>query len=171
MPPQAKWKIVRKAARARRYAPTFALLISAAAPSHSNTAPADGPGRSLAGVTLSITATGFRSIKGQAIIALYSSPESWLKSEKALHVQAVRIDSTSVTVRFADLAPGIYAASAIHDENENGKLDMRYFPIPRPRGGAGVSNNARRTLGPPAWDAARFTLPDSAYAVTIVLRY
>jgi uncharacterized protein (DUF2141 family) len=127
--------------------------------------------RALGKVTLSVTATGFKSTKGQAIVALYSSAESWLKSEKALRVETLKIDGASVTVRFADLTPGVYAASAIHDENENGKLDMRYFPIPRPREGAGVSNDARKSLGPPSWDDAKFTLPDSAYAITITLRY
>ncbi|MFI5229878.1 MAG: DUF2141 domain-containing protein, partial [Gemmatimonadales bacterium] len=100
-----------------------------------------------------------------------ASSESWLKSEKAMRLETVKIEGPSVTVTFADLQPGVYAASAIHDENVNGKLDMRYFPIPRPKEGAGVSNDARKRLGPPSWDDAKFVLPDSAYAITIALRY
>jgi len=123
------------------------------------------------GVALSITASGFRNTKGRAIIALYASSEAWLKSDKALRVETATIDGPSVTVRFIDLQPGVYAASAIHDENDNGKLDMRYFPVPRPSEGAGVSNNGRKRFGPPSWEDATFVLPDSAYAITINLRY
>lgn len=122
-------------------------------------------------VRLSITATGFKNTTGQAIIALYSSKETWLKSDRALRLQTVAIVGSSVTVTFDTLSPGTYAASAIHDENKNGKLDMRYFPIPRPREGAGVSNNARKALGPPSWDDAKFVLGDSASAITFRIRY
>jgi uncharacterized protein (DUF2141 family) len=122
-------------------------------------------------VRLTITATGFKNTTGQAIIALYTSKETWLKSEKALRLQTTPIVGSSVTVTFDSLSPGIYAASAIHDENKNGKLDMRYFPIPRPREGAGVSNNARKALGPPSWDDAKFVLRDSVAALTFNIRY
>ena len=122
-------------------------------------------------IRLTVTATGFRNTKGRAIVALYTSKEAWLHTEKALRVRTVPITGPDVTVTFDSLAPGTYAASAIHDENENGKLDMRYFPIPHPREGAGVSNNARKALGPPAWNDARFVLPDSATAITFTIRY
>jgi uncharacterized protein (DUF2141 family) len=122
-------------------------------------------------IRLTITATGFRNTTGQAIIALYSSKETWLKSARALRLQAVPIVGSSVTVTFDSLVPGTYAASAIHDENKNGKLDMRYFPIPRPREGAGVSNNARKALGPPSWHDAKFIVRDTATALTFNIRY
>ncbi len=162
--------------RAERQAPTYAcmagtMFVLTALVSRidrPNTAVAAKPPQS---TTLSITATGFRNTKGQAIFALFDSPERWLKNEKATRTATVKIAGPAVTVTFTDLQPGVYAASAIHDENENGKLDMRYFPIPRPREGAGVSKGARKRLGPPSWDDAKFVLPDSAYAITIALRY
>ncbi|MFI5231656.1 MAG: DUF2141 domain-containing protein [Gemmatimonadales bacterium] len=120
---------------------------------------------------LTITATDFKNTTGQAIIALYASKETWLKSERALRLQIIPIVGSSVTVTFDSLSPGTYAASAIHDENKNGKLDMRYFPIPGPREGAGVSNNARKALGPPSWDDAKFMLQDTATVITFSIRY
>lgn len=123
------------------------------------------------GATLSVTVNGFKDTKGQAIVAVYSSPETWLKSEKAVRRKKSKLNGPDLTVEFTDLAPGVFAVSAIHDENNNGKLDMRYFPVPRPREGAGVSNDARKALGPPSWDDAKFTVPATGYSITITLRY
>lgn len=120
---------------------------------------------------LSVIATGFKNTKGKAIFALYASSEAWLKTDKALHVETVPITGDSVTVVFRDLIPGVYGASVIHDENGNGKLDMRWLPVPRPREGAGVSRDARKKFGPPSWDDAKFSLTDSSYAITIKLQY
>lgn len=122
-------------------------------------------------LSLTISVTGFRSEKGQAIVALYTSKESWLKSDRALRSRTLKIAGSSVTVVFDSLEAGTYAASAIHDENANGKLDMRYFPVPGPREGAGVSNNARKALGPPSWDDAKFTLSDGAKSIEFSIRY
>jgi uncharacterized protein (DUF2141 family) len=122
-------------------------------------------------VALSVMATGFKNTKGKAIFALYASSEAWLKTEKALHVETVPITGDSVTVVFRDVMPGVYGASVIHDENGNGKLDMRWLPVPRPREGAGVSRDARKKFGPPSWDDAKFALSDSSYAITIKLQY
>ena len=122
-------------------------------------------------VSLTISVTGFRNEKGQAIVALYASKESWLKSGRALRSRTLKITGSGVTVVFDSLEAGTYAASAVHDENANGKLDMRYFPIPGPSEGAGVSNNARKALGPPSWDDAKFTLGDSAKAIAFSIRY
>lgn len=120
---------------------------------------------------LSVTATGFKNTKGKAIFALYASPEAWLKTEKAVRLETVPISGEKVIVVFRDVAAGVYAAAVIHDENENGKLDMRYFPVPHPSEGAGVSNDARKKFGPPSWEDAKFSLPDSAFAITIKLQY
>ena len=146
-------------------------LILCTVPSWSGERAATPPLRAPTTATLTITATGFRNRKGHAIIALYASADSWLKSEKALRLATLPIEGADVTARFTDLTPGVYAASAIHDENDNGKLDMRYFPIPHPREGAGVSNDARGRLGPPAWRNATFLIPDSGAAIVITLRY
>jgi len=121
--------------------------------------------------TLSVSAEAFKNTKGQAIIAVYSSKETWLQPDKAIRFQKVKPVTAEINVRFEGLAPGTYAVSVIHDENENGKLDMRYFPIPRPREGAGVSNDARKSIGPPAWEDSRFTLSSVGTAIHIKIRY
>lgn len=122
-------------------------------------------------LSLTVSVSGFRNQKGQAIVALFRSKETWLKNDRALRSRTLRITGPSLTVVFDSLEAGTYAASAFHDENANGKLDMHYFPIPGPSEGAGVSNNARKALGPPSWDDAKFTLSDSPKAIEFSIRY
>ncbi len=119
---------------------------------------------------LSVAATGFKSVEGQAIVAVYASRETWLHADKAFRVQQVKLIEPSITVEFADLPAGTYGVSVIHDENSNGKLDMRYLPVPGPREGAGVSNNARKRLGPPSWDDSKFLLSDDGAAIEITIQ-
>ena len=107
----------------------------------------------------------------QAIVAVYSSKDAWLKVDRAVQVRKVKISGKKVDVTFNGLAPGAYAVSVVHDENENGKLDIRYFPYPRPEEGAGVSNDATATIGPPSWSDSTFRLTDKGGGIRIKVRY
>jgi uncharacterized protein (DUF2141 family) len=162
------------AALAQRTARRFAmgiLLLNAISASRSDS-PALAPARGAhAGADLTVTAAEFRNKKGHARFALFTTEDSWLNGDKAFRVAVAAIDSTAVTTVFHDLPPGVYAASVFHDEDDNGKLDMRYLPFPKLLEGAGVSNNATRRFGPPRWRDATFTVADTAAAITIVLRY
>jgi uncharacterized protein (DUF2141 family) len=109
---------------------------------------------------ITVHATGFRNADGQAIVALYRSASDWLKVGQAHRVATVPIGNGAVDVRFDGLDAGTYAVSVIHDENRNGKLDMRWFPWPKPKEGAGVSNDARG--GPPRWRDAKLELDRDA---------
>lgn len=121
--------------------------------------------------SLTVSATNFRADKGQAIVAVYSSKDAWLKVDRAVQVRKVKISGKKVDVTFNGLAPGAYAVSVVHDENENGKLDIRYFPYPRPEEGAGVSNDATATIGPPSWSDSTFRLTDKGGGIRIKVRY
>lgn len=121
-------------------------------------------------VTMQVTASGFKNAKGQAIVAIYTSKDSWLKLEKAVKLVKAPINGNSLQVSFS-LPPGVYAVSVIHDENANGKLDMQWFPIPKPSEGAGVSNDATATIGPPSYGDARFAMSERGAALAIRVRY
>ena len=75
---------------------------------------------------------------GVLVVALYRGAEGWLKLEKAVKTMKRPAQSDSITVTFDDLPHGAYAVQVLHDENENGKLDFRWFPFPKPKEGAGV---------------------------------
>lgn len=145
----------------------FTTLALAALGAFRGDARAEGDAR----VSLAIDAVDFKGQKGQAIIAVYDAKDAWLKLEKAVQVKKVKLGGARLHAQFDGLAPGVYAVSVIHDENENGKLDMQWFPIPRPAEGAGVSNDASATVGPPSFADARFRLGDKGGALTIHMRY
>ena len=122
-------------------------------------------------VRLSVSAVDFRNTRGQALVAVFDSKDSWLKLDKAVRLEKVKLDKTTLDVTFRELPPGTYGVAVIHDENENGKLDMRWLPYPKPIEGAGASNDAPASVGPPSWSDARFKLTEKGGALTIHLRY
>ena len=130
-------------------------------------APAAAPAR----VSLVIDALDFKGSKGRVLFAVYDASETWLKPPRALKLVTTPITGSKVSVTIGDLPPGIYAVSVIHDANTNNKLDMHWFPVPGPDEGAGVSNDATATFGPPSFKDARFRLGDKGGLVTIHVRY
>ena len=62
----------------------------------------------------------------------------------------------STTVRVEGVPPGVYAAQAYDDRNDNEKVDRRP-PFGLPVEGVGFSNNASIGLRGPRWAGAAFT--------------
>jgi len=83
----------------------------------------------------------------------------------------VDIDPKSLKARvvWGDLAPGVYAVSAHHDENGNGKMDTNFLGIPKE--GHGVSNNPAPKRRKPHFDEAQFSLATPQQTVEIKLIY
>jgi uncharacterized protein (DUF2141 family) len=132
---------------------------------------ASAPGDASAGAVV-VTAVGIKADQGGSlVVALYRDKASWLDEDRAFLKKVVKVTSDSMTVTFEGVPlDSTYAVEVIHDKNDNGKLDMKKFPYPRPKEGAGVSNNTFR-LGPPAYDKARFALAESSVIVRVVMRY
>ena len=107
---------------------------------------------------------------GNLVLALYQNKNSWLKLDRATATKIVPVKSDTVFVVFEGVLPGQYALSVIHDKNENGKFDMRIFPFPKPKEGAGVSNNHRRK-GKPKYEKALFTVGKENTSLQIELFY
>jgi len=91
---------------------------------------------------------------------------SWLKSPLA--TATVRADRATALCVFESIPPGVYALSAFHDKNNNGKLDTNLLSIPTEDYGA--SNNARGTFGPPSFDDAKFTYRGGTVRLEAVLK-
>ncbi len=153
----------------RRIAARVAMIAMAAlgvAASAASDARADGK------VSFTVDAVGFKGGKGQAIVALFDAKDAWPKLDRALRLEKIKpIKDGAVSFTFGDLPPGDYAVEVIHDENENGKLDMRWLPFPQPAEGAACSNDAAATLGPPSWSDAHFRLGASGGSITMHMRY
>jgi uncharacterized protein (DUF2141 family) len=119
-----------------------------------------------------VTVVNIRSDEGgNLIVSLYAAGETWLDIEKAFITEILSVDSDSMTVRFTDVPyDSAYAVAVVHDKNRNGKMDMRKFPWPKPKEGAGVSNNDFG-FGPPDYDDALIKLDSPILNIRIELRY
>lgn len=117
--------------------------------------------------TVSVTVTGVRNDHGHVRVAIcpreiFLRPHCpWFANSPA------RAGQVLVTV--PDVPPGIYAAEAFHDEDDNGKLERSFLGLPEE--GMGFSNNARMYFGPPRFDAASFTVDGASTAIAFALKY
>ena len=114
---------------------------------------------------LAIDVHGVRSGDGRVYLALHgpATKETFPSGEAV--VEGLRASARAGTMRFVvqDLAPGRYALSAFHDENDNGELDANLLGIPSE--GYGFGNDASAAFGPPSFEAAAVDV-DAASAVT-----
>jgi uncharacterized protein (DUF2141 family) len=119
--------------------------------------------------SLDVAITGKRSAKGNMLVCLTANPKAFpdcSKDPKALNAKVSAGSDT--TVHFDSVAPGSYAISMIHDENGNGKMDMRVF---LPKEGFGFSRNPAITFGPPKFGAASFKVTAGANSQSVKIKY
>lgn len=108
---------------------------------------------------------------GELVVLLYDGDDAWLEQERATARRVVPVAAAAQSVTFAEVPYGTaYAVQAFHDRNGNGRMDMRWFPYPKPAEGAGVSNNTLR-FGPPEYAKARFALSAPVTGLRIELSY
>lgn len=110
------------------------------------------PGAAAESCTLNIHITGLRNQKGDAAALAFASPHGWPEDkDKASAAETAPIHGSQATVSLR-VPPGEYAVAALHDENENQKLDRDFFGIPTE--GFGFSNNPRVFLSAPPFKKA-----------------
>lgn len=134
-------------------------------PDDSDDAAAPGP----AGLT--VVVDGLRSGDGTVLVTVFDGPDGFPSvADKAVgRAKAEPSVDTPVSVGFPDLPPGLYAVSAVHDENGDGVLNRNFLGMPTE--GYGVSNNPELGYGPPTWEQAHVTLPEGGGQVRVVVRY
>ena len=104
-----------------------------------------------------VEVNGLRSAKGVVRCSLFASAGGFPTdpSRAAALTVAPSIANGHAVCTFENVKPGTYAVGFLHDENNNGKMDTNFLGIPTE--GYGASNNARGSMGPPNFDAAKFT--------------
>lgn len=105
------------------------------------------------------------SNEGKLLVGLYDTEEDFLKNRYKDAVVGIKNNKSSLV--FKGVPAGTYAVSFVHDENNNGKMDINFMRIPKED--YGCSNNARGTFGPPKWDDAKFELKNESKTITITL--
>lgn len=117
--------------------------------------------------SLTITVDGIRNSRGALLACVFRDKAGFptcQKSKTAIR-QRLAIGGAAMTVRFPDLAPGVYAVTVQHDEDGDGKLKTNFIGIPKE--GVGVSNNPG---GIPNWGKAVFRVRGAAN-IAVTMRY
>lgn len=117
---------------------------------------------------LNIEVHGVRSTNGQVKLMLFDKAEGFRKEAQARQVLALPAEVGAVQGQFHDLPAGRYAVIAYHDENGNGKLDLRFGMFPKE--GYGLSNNPK-VSGPPSFAESAFDLSPDGRSIEIKLSY
>lgn len=117
---------------------------------------------------LEVEVGGVRSADGQVKLMLFDRAEGFRKEDKSREVLALPAAVGTVSGVFRDLPPGRYAIVTYHDEDGDGKLNLRFGMFPKE--GYGLSNNPS-VSGPPAFQDAAFDLPEMGAKLAIQLAY
>lgn len=117
---------------------------------------------------LEVAVTGVRSTQGQVKLMLFDHAEGFRKENKARQVLAMPALRDEVKGVFHNLPAGPYAVIAYHDENGDGKLNLRLGMFPKE--GYGLSNNPK-VYGPPDFKASAVEVPEGGTQISVHLNY
>jgi uncharacterized protein (DUF2141 family) len=104
----------------------------------------DGQGR------LIVKVTNLGDLKGQLMVGLFDKEDNFLK--QPIKGVSAKVTAEGQELVFENLPFGIYAISAIQDENENGELDTFLIVPTEPYG---FSNNVMGKFGPPSFEQTK----------------
>lgn len=116
---------------------------------------------------LTVVVSNVKSEKGYIRVALYNSGRSFMVTP--VKTAEARAKEGHVMVVFQDVPEGDYAATVLHDLNDNKKMDENLLGIPKE--GFGFSNDAMGALGPPGFKECIFPVTGSAVTTGIKLRH
>lgn len=104
-----------------------------------------------------LSVSGIEQLRGNLMIAIFDSSDSFPNDQKAIQHIVVPVTSKTQSITLKGLVKGKYYAIAMyHDENKNEKLDKNVLGIPTER--YGFSNDARGIFGPPSFEDAKFNI-------------
>ena len=103
------------------------------------------------GVTITVTIDNVTSDKGKVIMSLHTS-EIFMKGKGIMDAET-EIKDGKDTITFENVLPGEYAVLAMHDANDNKRMDFQDNGMPTES--FGMSNNPM-AFGPPQYDEAKF---------------
>lgn len=135
---------------------TLALLLAATGAAHAG--------------DLAVTVENVQSGDGQVMLGLFDSAGSFPKQvARGQTVAAAQRDTAGkIRVVFAGLPPGLYAISAVHDRDNNGKLNANMLGIPSEP--YGFSGKPAGRMGPPAFGDAAIDVPAAGAAISIEVK-
>lgn len=105
--------------------------------------------------TIKVTVENATSDKGSVLFGLHN--ENTFMKAKELQGGATAIENGQCSFIFENVVPGTYAVIALHDANDNKRMDFEVTGMPKED--YAVSNNPM-SFGPPRFSEAAFDLKD-----------
>jgi uncharacterized protein (DUF2141 family) len=134
---------------------TFALVLSTLTGFSQNS-------NTDSGITITVTIDNVKSDKGAVLFSLHTK-DTFMKGKGIIDTET-KIKDGKVTVTFKNVKPGNYAIMALHDENDNQRMDFRDNGMPLES--YGMSNNMM-SFGPPSYEDAKFSVEDKNLEMSI----
>ncbi|MDP2870786.1 DUF2141 domain-containing protein [Methyloversatilis sp.] len=106
-----------------------------------------------------VRVSGVTAANGEIGCALFERDIGFPMDNTSARVRWQAAAAEGVTCRFADVVPGRYAVSVVHDLNGNRRVDTNLIGLPTEAWG--VSNGVRPTLRAPRFDEAAFVVKDN----------
>lgn len=108
---------------------------------------------------LQLRVAGIEPNSGPVRVAIFAGAESFPNHESATVKVSFVSESASADERLGNIPDGPIAIAVYQDLNNDGQLNRGTFGIPvEPYG---FSNNAKGSMGPPSFDAAMISQPDT----------
>ncbi len=125
--------------------------------------PGPSPDSTPAAARVHVTITGVPAAEGHLLVGLCDADDYKDFSCKGSRLPASKGEMTHV---FSDVAPGQYGVTVLHDRNDNGRMDFKFWGPPKEMWAS--SRNPAPRMGPSLWEDIVFTVDGAD--VTLDLR-
>nr|WP_297785633.1 DUF2141 domain-containing protein [uncultured Allomuricauda sp.] len=114
------------------------------------------------GVDITVTIDNVTSNEGKVLAGLHTQ-ETFMAGPGMQNEQS-NVENGKVVITFKNVTPGTYAIMAMHDVNDNNRMDYQSNGMPKES--FGMSGNDM-TMGPPTFDSAKFEVGTENLELTI----
>lgn len=115
------------------------------------------------GKSITVTIENIANNNGNVLLALHTE-DTFMKGAGIQSLESKIVDG-KISITFENIKPGTYAIMALHDENENKRMDFEDNGMPKES--YGTSNNST-SFGPPQFSQAKFDLKDEDLEIKII---
>ncbi len=115
-----------------------------------------------------VTLTGVEA-RGGHMVATLSTQQTFMVAHGEYTARVQVSEAGEAYLVFTDVAPGTYALMVMHDANDNGQFDMS--PAGMPAEGFAFSSDGAPMMGPPSFDALKFTVASDEVSLTESMTY
>lgn len=115
------------------------------------------------GHTITVIIENITNNNGNVLLSLHTV-DTFMKGPGIQHKKSKIVDG-KIQVTFDNVEVGTYAIMALHDENENNKMDFEDTGMPKES--YGMSNNPM-SFGPPQFEAAKFNMENKNLEMKII---